>query len=321
MSSDGTSESGKKFNCCIPTRNGGCKPPAKPLASCVEDDNGDVVNRVDIPGGQALVGTNNPIIRMDEEGPLKRTKISPFKMDEAQVTNARFRRFVEATGYITDAERIGNSFVFFPLLPKGAAPTRGVAQAPWWRKVDGACWHRPYGPESDRTPEEDHPVVHVTWHDARAFAEWAGGRLPTEAEWEHAARGGLGDVRFPWGDREPDDEAFFPCNIWQGLFPNQNLERDGYFATAPAKSFEPNGYGLFNMVGNVWDYSVQPFKIRSLRKTARRINAEKRGFKLTKGGSFLCHSSYCYRYRIAARTGTTPDSSTSHQSLRLVYST
>ena len=148
----------------------------------------------------------------------------------------------------------------------------------------------------------------------------AGGRLPTEAQWEHASRGGLGDVRYPWGDREPDDEVFFPCNIWQGHFPDLNLERDGYFATAPAKSFEPNGYGLYNMVGNAWDYTADPFKLKSLKTAARRVNAERQGFKLSKGGSFLCHASYCHRYRIAARTGTSTDSSTSHQSFRLVYS-
>ncbi|MEM9476950.1 MAG: formylglycine-generating enzyme family protein [Pseudomonadota bacterium] len=290
-----------------------------PSTSPVETGALDVSARVDIPGGRALIGTGQPIITVDEEGPLKHQKIAPFAIDEAQVTNARFRRFVDATGYVTDAERLGNSFVFAGLLPKNAAPTRAVAHAPWWRMVDSACWHRPCGLESDVVPLDDHPVVHVTWNDARAFARWAGGRLPTEAQWEHAARGGLEDVRFPWGDQEPDDDSFFPCNIWQGSFPDQNLEVDGYFATAPAKSFAPNGYGLYNMVGNAWDYTAEPFRLRSLRKVTRRAAKDRKGFKLSKGGSFLCHVSYCYRYRIAARTGTTQDSSTSHQSFRLVY--
>lgn len=306
--------------CCIPARAAGSLLTRTALEFGCNDPASDISHLVNVPGGNAVVGTNTPIIPLDEEGPIRRKQLASFKMDEAQVTNKRFRRFVDATGYVSDAERLGNSFVFTKLLPKEAAPTKGVAQAPWWREVDGACWHLPFGPESERTVEDDHPVVHVTWNDAQAFAKWAGGRLPSEAEWEHAARGGQGDVRFPWGDREPDDEAFFPCNIWQGRFPEHNLKRDGYFATSPAKSFEPNGYGLYNMVGNVWEYISEPFKLRSLKKAARNADATRRGFKLSKGGSFLCHASYCYRYRVAARTGTSPDSSTSHQSFRLVYS-
>lgn len=310
----------QKPNCCIPERHAPRTSPEPPGQQRFAEPIEDVSVKIDIPGGEALLGTDSPIIALDEESPLRRRKVAGFKMDETQVTNARFRRFVDATGYITDAERLGNSFVFAALLPKDAAPTRGVAAATWWREVEGACWHRPCGPDSDSTPEDDHPVVHVTWNDARAFAAWAGGRLPNEAQWEHAARGGLGDVRFPWGDQEPDDETFFPCNIWQGRFPEKNLNLDGYFASAPAKSFAPNGYGLYNMVGNAWEYTSDPFRLKSLKKATRRADAERRGFKLSKGGSFLCHASYCYRYRIAARTGTSPDSSTSHQSFRLVYS-
>ena len=306
--------------CCSPARDGGLPASGRSIQNDRTGNREDTTERVPIPGGYALIGTSQALIPLDEEGPLRRRKIAPFEMDATQVTNSRFRRFVDATGYVTDAERLGNSFVFAGLLPKDAAPTRGVAAAAWWRLVDGACWHQPGGSETDQPPCDDHPVVHVTWNDAQAFAVWAGGRLPTEAQWEHASRGGLGDVRYPWGDREPDDEVFFPCNIWQGHFPDLNLERDGYFATAPAKSFEPNGYGLYNMVGNAWDYTADPFKLKSLKTAARRVNAERQGFKLSKGGSFLCHASYCHRYRIAARTGTSTDSSTSHQSFRLVYS-
>ena len=307
-----------KASCCLPARTRAEGPTAPVSHSNGADEEGGS-ERVTIPEGAALVGTNAPLIAQDEEGPLRRKKLASFRMDAIQVTNSRFRRFIQATGYVTDAERIGNSFVFNALLPESAAPTRGVASAPWWREVDGACWHSPVGPDSDTSGLEDHPVVHVTWNDACAFATWAGGRLPSEAEWEHAARGGLGDVRFPWGDRDPDDDSFFPCNIWQGRFPDDNFERDGYFATAPARSFTPNGYGLYNMVGNAWDYTADPFRLKSLKRSARQADQNRHGFKISKGGSFLCHISYCYRYRIAARTGTSPDSSTSHQGFRLVY--
>ena len=152
-----------------------------------------------------------------------------------------------------------------------------------------------------------------------AFAKWAKGRLPTELEWEHSARGGLGDVRFPWGGHEPNDTDSFPCNIWQGKFPETDLGRDGYVGTAPSLSFGPNGYGLYNMVGNGWEWTSQSFKVKSLKKSVVAAHAGKEGFKLTKGGSFLCHASYCYRYRIAARSGVSPDSSATHQGFRLVY--
>jgi formylglycine-generating enzyme required for sulfatase activity len=165
----------------------------------------------------------------------------------------------------------------------------------------------------------DHPVVHMSWNDAKAYAAWVGGRLPTEAEWEHAARGGLGDVRFPWGDRDPNDEDFFPCNIWQGNFPDENLVLDGHAATAPALSFEPNGYGLFNMSGNIWEWTADTLRLKSLKRAARQRMKTQRGWKILKGGSFLCHRSYCYRYRIAARSYNAPDSSTSHLGFRSAW--
>ena len=273
-----------------------------------------------IPGGEVQVGTRDPVITADGEGVVRRKRIADFRMDAACVTTRRFAAFVDSTGFVTEAERLGSSFVFEGLLPADAEPTRGVAAAPWWREVEGATWRSPAGPGAPLA-DTDHPVTHVSWNDAQAFARWAGGRLPTEAEWEHAARGGLGDVRFPWGGQEPNDTDFFPCNIWQGRFPQFNSGADGYIGPAPAQSFEPNGYGLYNMVGNVWEWTSELFKVRSLSSSSRRQHKGKQGFRLSKGGSFLCHVSYCYRYRIAARTGTSPDTSLGHHGFRLVYDT
>jgi len=167
--------------------------------------------------------------------------------------------------------------------------------------------------------KEDHPAVHISWNDAKVYAEWAGGRLPTEAEWEHAARGGLGDVKFPWGDLEPDDHENFPCNIWQGRFPDENSGKDGYLTTAPARSFAPNGYGLYNLAGNVWEWTSDTYKVKSLKKQVKERLKHMKNYKLSKGGSFLCHKSYCFRYRIAARSGTSPDSATTHHGFRVVW--
>ncbi|WP_394199217.1 formylglycine-generating enzyme family protein [Litoreibacter albidus] len=306
----------EKSDCCSPVR------VASQVVSrdiVFADGEAGGSDRVAIPGGAGLIGTDRPVLAIDGEAPLRKTRLKPFIMDTTTVTNARFGQFIVATGYVTDAERLGNSFVFKGLLPADAPVSEALAPVPWWRVVDGASWALPLGPGSEAFCLDDHPVVHVSWNDAQAFARWAGGRLPTEAEWEHAARGGLGDVRFPWGDDEPTDGDFFPCNIWQGRFPDNNLGRDGYTGTAPACSFTSNGYGLYNMVGNVWEYASQPFKVKSLKKSTQHAHAGKRGYKLGKGGSFLCHASYCYRYRIAARTGTSADSSTSHQGFRLVY--
>ena len=279
----------------------------------------EALHIADIPGGQALVGTNRPILPTDGEGPLHKATITAFRMETTTVTNARFQDFVAETGYLTDAERIGDSLVFQDLIRAGTPPSRAVAETPWWRVIEGANWRNPYGPGCEDRLESDHPVTHVSWNDASAFAQWAGGRLPTEAEWEHAARGGLADVPFPWGDAEPDDADFQPCNIWQGRFPHHNTMRDGYLGTAPARSFAPNGYGLYNMVGNVWEMTSDIFKVRSLKKAVVAAHVGKKGYKLSKGGSFLCHKSYCYRYRIAARNSTSPDTSTSHIGFRLVY--
>lgn len=308
-----------------PIAKGCCAPPSVPVSSTPSR----LPPRVPIPapetaqaipGGKGLLGTNAPVLLPDGESPARTTPIKPFRIGATTVTNAEFAAFVDDTGFVTEAERLGWSFVFWSQVPEAIGATQAVAGIEWWRKVDGATWRDINGPGTHAAAwHPDHPVVQVSWSDATAYAAWAGGRLPTEAEWEHAARGGLGDVRFPWGNREPDDDSFLPCNIWQGNFPQTNTCADGHATTAPARSFDPNGYGLYNMVGNVWEWTADPFRIRSLKKQVRARLATMKGYRLAKGGSFLCHQSYCYRYRIAARSGNSPDSTTTHQGFRVVW--
>lgn len=305
----------------------GCCTPSRPATAAQAQDRqvemradfDAAADCVEIAGGAALVGTNTQQIADDGEGPLRKAKVAPFRLGRTCVTNADFARFIEATGYKTEAERFGWSFVFWSDLDADIR-SEGIPGLEWWRKVDGAYWRDPKA-EGHNIIEQaaDHPVVHISWNDATTYAKWAGGRLPSEAEWEHAARGGLGDVPFPWGAKEPNDTDQFPCNIWQGAFPNLNTGADGFTGLAPAKAFEPNGYGLYNMVGNNWEWSADPFKVKSLKKQVKARLGQMRGFKLVKGGSALCHKSYCYRYRIAARTGNSPDSTTGYQGFRMAW--
>lgn len=305
--------------CCSPSSDRGVTAPTwlpdpPPHGATVTHDTAL------IPGGVSGVGTNHPLIPEDGEGPFRRTKLRSLRMGTDAVTNRAFAAFINDTGHMTDAERYGWSFVFWSDVPGGAGATQGVAGQDWWRQVHGATWRDIHGPgTAPDTWHPDHPVVHVSWNDATAYARWAGGRLPTEAEWEHAARGGQGDVRYPWGDQDPDDSAFLPCNIWQGVFPGHNTARDGWAATAPVHAYAPNAYGLYNMVGNVWEWTAEPFRIRSIKRGARARMDQMRGFKVLKGGSFLCHASYCHRYRIAARIGNSPDTTTAHQGFRVVW--
>lgn len=302
--------------CCTPHRSGD-RTTHGTLSHATADE--DITfDTVDIGGGTGLLGTDRPVMPADEEAPTRQVDIQPFRIMRAAVTNALFREFVAASGYKTDAERYGWSFVFDGDCARTSLQSTATG-APWWRAVKQASWQCIDGVTKNDTALDDHPVVHVSWNDARAFARWAGGRLPLEREWEYAARGGRADVMFPWGDAEPDDHQFTPCNIWQGDFPRNNTAQDGYAATAPVRTFEPNGYGLYNLCGNVWEWTAQSFKIRSRESAARAFGKQMRGTKVLKGGSFLCHRSYCYRYRIAARTASTPDSSTTHQGFRLVF--
>jgi formylglycine-generating enzyme required for sulfatase activity len=264
---------------------------------------------VRLDGGTFLMGSDSDeIVLGDGEGPAREVSVGPFSIAATAVTVAEFRTFVEATGHATDAERFGWSFVFHAHLPADHPPTRALADAPWWRQVMGADWAHPFGPESGIEGREDHPVVHVSHHDAVAYCAWAGARLPTDVEWEFAARGGLVGKRFPWGDELlPGGEH--RCNIWQGNdFPHGDLGEDGYKGTAPVDAYPPNGYGLYNMSGNAWEWCADRF-------TAQ--NAMPGAFVL-RGGSHLCHDSYCNRYRVSARTGNTPDSSLSHTGFRVV---
>jgi formylglycine-generating enzyme required for sulfatase activity len=212
--------------------------------------------------------------------------------------------FVAATGYLTTAEREGWSFVFGGLLPDDFPPTRVVAAAPWWRQVPGAAWHRPEGGTSNLDLRGDHPIVHVSWLDARAYCRWAGGRLPSEAEWEYAARGGLDGARYPWGD-EPSPGCEHRMNVFQGRVPAHDTGEDGYAGTAPVDAYPPNGNGLHNMTGNVWEWC------------ADRFGATRPGERNMRGGSYLCHESYCWRYRCAARNANTPDSSAANIGFRM----
>jgi sulfatase modifying factor 1 len=269
-----------------------------------------MVDLLAIEGGSFLMGSEDADgFAEDGEGPVREVTVASFQIARHAVTNEEFARFVEATGHVTGAERLGNSFVFAGLLPEDFPETRAVARAQWWRQVEGADWRRPEGPGSPIHERMDHPVVHVSWTDARAYCSWAGVRLPTESEWEYAARGGLEQKRFPWGDElTPGGEH--RCNIWQGDFPVHNTLEDGYLGTAPADAFRPNGFGIHNTSGNVWEWCADWFDPPAAAPRPGRG-------KVIRGGSYLCHHSYCNRYRVAARSRNTPDSSTGHMGFRV----
>ena len=303
-----------------------------------------------IPGGEFTMGTDSDIGWADEK-PAHRVRVDGFFIDETEVTNAQFRRFVEATGYVTTAERaptaeeilaqsppgtpppppeelVPGSLVFQP-TPGPVADFRDVSQ--WWHWTPGACWKHPEGPGSSTDGMDEHPVVHVSWFDAEAYAKWAGKRLPTEAEWECAARGGLENQPYVWGSEKPTDTRIF-ANIWQGEFPYSNTAADGYVRTSPARTYAPNGYGLYDMAGNVWEWCADWYDRDLYRKRAgagvvvnptgpaassdplRPYQTQ----RAQRGGSFLCHESYCWRYRPSARHGCTPDTGMSHVGFRCV---
>ncbi len=310
------------------------------------------VGMVWIPGGEFSMGIADPRGLpsggnggMEDARPIHRVRVDGFWMDKTPVTNAEFARFVEETGYVTVAERPLDPREFPGVPSENLAPGSLVFATPervaglgnftdWWRWTPGASWKAPYGPGSE-IGGPDFPVVHVAWEDAKAFAEWAGKRLPTEAEWEFAARGGLAGNPYPWGG-ELKLEGKWMANIWQGEFPVRNSEADGFGGLAPVGRFPANGYGLFDMGGNVWEWCSDWYRPDAY---ARRAGADggpvenpagpASGFdpmepgipkRVTRGGSFLCTDQYCTRYMVGSRGKAEPRSSAVHIGFRLVKS-
>lgn len=256
---------------------------------------------------------------LDGETPVHPVTLDAFSIDVTSVTNADFAKFVAATGYQTEAETFASSAVFHLALDSKPEAVLGSYQGtPWWVAVSGADWSHPYGPDSNIEGMADHPVVHVSWNDANAYCNWAGRALPTEAQWECAARGGLVQQRFPWGNEL--GEGNWKLNIWQGQFPTENTLDDGFLTTAPVRSFQPNGYGLWQPVGNVWEWCADWFD-RSYYQVSPDSNprgAATGQSRVMRGGSYLCHDSYCNRYRNSARSSNTPDSSSGNIGFRTV---
>lgn len=260
----------------------------------------------------------------DGEGPVRTVDVKAFFVDPTAVTNAQFATFVKATGYVTDAERFGWSYVFHLFVGESARHyviDGVVPQAPWWLAVRGANWRAPEGPGSTVGNRQRHPVVHVSWSDALAYAAWSGKRLLAEAEWEKAARGGLERATYPWGNELLGRRGQHRCNIWQGVFPTVNTAEDGYVGTAPVDAYMPNAYGLYNVSGNVWEWCSDWWSVdwHVPDRPETRVNplGPPSGHeRVMRGGSYLCHASYCNRYRVAARTKNTPDTSTGNIGFR-----
>ncbi len=309
---------------------------------------GDKTGMVFIKGGIFEMGGDNDQARTDEF-PKVPTKVNDFWMDKTEVTNAQFAKFVAATGYKTVAERAIDVGELMAQLPPGTPPPPPEALEPlslvfdspsqqvpdnpayWWRMVKGADWQHPSGPESSIKGKENFPVVHVSWYDAQAYANWAGKRLPTEAEWEYASRGGTEGQIYPWGN-EPIEEGIVKANFWQGNFPYFNEKKDGFERLAPVATFAPNGYGLYDMAGNVWEfcadwYHVNYYPHRVKNKIVENPFGPGNSYdpdesttpkKVIRGGSFLCNDSYCSGYRVAARMKTSADTGSEHAGFRCV---
>ena len=280
-----------------------------------------------VSGGSFLMGSED---FYPEEGPVRDAEVGDFWIDERPVTVAEFRRFVKATGYVTVAERpldpadypdadpaalVPGALVFHPT--RGPVDLRDVRN--WWSYVPGATWQRPEGPASDTYTRGRHPVTQIAYEDAEAYAEWAGKALPTEAEWEYAARGGLEGAVFAWGD-EFAPEGRMMANTWQGEFPWQNQLADGYAGTSPTGAFPPNGYGLYDMAGNVWEWTCSEGSATGAERPccAPSEAGEHIPRRVIKGGSHLCAPNYCLRYRPAARQFEAVDTSTGHIGFRCV---
>ena len=297
-----------------------------------------------VPGGTFQMGSND---FYPEERPVHRVAVDGFWMDEHPVTNAEFRRFVEVTGYLTVAERPPDPKDYPGVDPAFLVPGSLVFRRPphrvnlkdhraWWAYVPNASWIHPERPASTVDDRENHPVVHVAYEDAEAYAAWAGKALPTEAEWEFAARGGLEGAAFVWGDEFARNGQLM-ANTWQGEFPRQNLKSDGYEGTSPVRAFPANGYGLFDMAGNVWEWTCDFFRPQHAEEPVKscctprnpRVETYDQNHtphlpdahiprKVVKGGSHLCAPNYCLRYRPAARQGEAVETSTSHIGFRCI---
>jgi formylglycine-generating enzyme len=279
-----------------------------------------------VPSGKFAMGSAD---FYPEEAPVRRVEVDGFWIDERPVTVGQFRRFVKQTGYVTIAERPLDPELFPDADPAMLVPGSLVfrpARAPvdlsdvrnWWSYVPGARWDRPEGPESDAYTRGRHPVTHVAYADAEAYAAWAGKALPTEVEWEYAARGGLDGKAFAWGDELAPDGRMLG-NSWQSEFPWPNLVLDGYAGTSPVGVFPPNGYGLYDMTGNVWEWTRDSFTASHSQKPCCAPPSDERiPRRIIKGGSHLCAPNYCLRFRPAARQGEAIDTSTSHIGLRCI---
>ncbi len=316
---------GKPHPCCVPS-----KQRAETLAQSKQLSQTRLLttahsreDMIQLDGATFLMGTEDKEgFPADGEGPIREVTLAPFLIDRYPVTNERFREFVRATNYRTEAEQFGWSFVFHLHIPKERFAEIVSDRAPsvnWWCRVNGASWKHPEGPDSSIDARLHYPATHLSWTDATAYAEWAGKRLPTEAEWEYASRGGFEQRIYPWGD-ELTPNGRHLCNVWQGQFPDFNSAEDGFIGTCPVDSFEPNGYGLFTITGNAWEWCNDWFH-PTYHIAATRLNplGPPTGTqRVMKGGSYLCHRSYCNRYRVAARTSNTPDSATTNISFRCV---
>lgn len=274
---------------------------------------------VPIPGGIFQMGARQSTYADDLDSPRRKVQVDPFWMSPFTVTKADFEQFVADTGYRTIAEVEGWSFVFHLLLDRPDDHPQSPPGLPWWRKVDGAAWSTPEGPASDVGERGNHPVVHVCWYDAVAYCTLSGLRLPTEAEWERAARGGLSNCKFPWGN------AFMPngqhaMNTFQGDLPHENTIEDGFLGTAPVDAFAANGFGLYNVTGNVWEWVSDrfgPLPDASKLPARNPTGADVGHARVQRGGSYLCHQSYCERYHVHSRTRNDPDSATGNAGFRV----
>jgi formylglycine-generating enzyme required for sulfatase activity len=333
--------------CCM-------KVPAR-FASATDSVNNNILFNGDssnagmilIPGGEFMMGGDNNQASADEF-PKHKVRIHKFLMDATEVTNAQFKKFIDATGYKTIAERtpdweelkkslppgtpkpdasvlVASSLVFKPTT----SPVNLNDYSQWWSWVKGADWKHPQGPGSSIEGKENYPVAHVSWEDAQAYCKWSGKRLPTEAEWEFAARGSLQNQIYSWGN-EPINNGNAKMNSWEGEFPYHNEQKDNYFTAAPVKTYQPNGYGLYDMSGNVWEwcsdwydanyYKTQGAVTDNPKGSSKSFDPEdpytpKRSLR---GGSFLCNDSYCSGYRVARRMKSSPDTGLEHTGFRCV---